>query len=108
LPQEFYGLEADRESCEGRVDVIRRLVERRAIEVHDVVVVGMVDVGTIAVIVLFHVMGREMAVSDGVLVFRIRLVDVRRREGRGQRQVRPNQADRRRASQDTTNHRDII
>jgi hypothetical protein len=106
------GLVADEDCRRSSGELKRRLMKRRAVEPDDVIVVVVVviDVGAAVVlaVVIVVVMRREMAVGDGVVVVCIRLVDMRRGEGRGQRQVRPDEAGGRRTSQGTTSHMGII
>ena len=83
--------------------MVDRLVQDRAVEPHDVLVVVLDFWPFGVVIVCFRLMRSEMAVRDGVFV--PGLVNVCRRERRRERQEGRDETSRRGASQGTANHR---
>ena len=91
------------------MNAIRRLVQGRTVEPDDVLPVFIVvlDFWAVGVVIVCgQLMRGEMAVRDGVLVLvsGAGVVDVRRREGRCERQERRDETGRRGASQGTRNH----
>ncbi len=90
-------------------NAIRRLVQGRTVEPDDVppVFIVVLDFWAVGVVIVCgQLMRGEMAVRDGVLVLvsGAGVVDVRRREGRCERQERRDETGRRGASQGTRNH----
>jgi hypothetical protein len=103
------GFKADRDRRRNAIGSIRRLVQRRAVEPHDVlaVVLELGDAGVAIEIV--DVMRREVAVGDRVvvLVSRARLVNVGRRERRCKDEKGPADRESRQATHGTSHIRII-
>jgi hypothetical protein len=104
-------LVSDGDGKRDRSRLVNRFVNGRAVDPNYVPVV-VFDLGAVAglVIMLARKMRREVAMSDGVLMFMAGagLVDVCGRQGRRERQKRGDKAERRCASQGATSHARII